>query len=347
MRGHDGRAAPAAQPLTCGAVPTPAPPAPITTDPARAAAVLAAGGLVAFPTETVYGLGAHAELPDAVGRVFAAKGRPTGHPLIVHGTDAEVLDRYGRGVPPEARRLADALWPGPLTVVVARSGRVPDAVTGGRDTVGLRVPDQPQALAMLRALGAGVAAPSANPFGRTSPTLAAHVVADLGRRIDLVLDGGPSQVGVESTIVELTGPEPVLLRAGGIPVERLEQILGRPVRVTSVGPARAPGMLEAHYAPSARVVLVGAAEAADRAAREAAAGQRVVVLSARAPEGMPAGVRVLTPSGGSVEDYARELYALLRRADALGATRVLAVPPPERGVGVAVADRLRRAAAAG
>lgn len=319
----------------------------VTGDPARAAAVLASGGLVAFPTETVYGLGAQAQNEAAVRRIFAVKGRPAGHPLIVHGADAGILDRYGLGVPPAARLLADALWPGPLTLVVRRAPTVPLVVTGGLETVGLRVPDQPLALRMMEHLGAGVAAPSANPFGRTSPTTAHHVVADLGDAIDLVLDGGPCGVGVESTILDLTGPRPVMLRTGGVNAERLEELLGAPVVRTATGPARAPGMLDAHYAPTARVLLArDAADAAATLARLHAQGVRAGVLAA-SPAGLPRDARVLCPPAPGVADLARELYALLRRADAENWEVVVAVPPPPGGLGDAVRDRLTRAAAGG
>lgn len=322
-------------------------PIPLTTDPGRAAAVLAAGGLVAFPTETVYGLGAHAEIPRAVARVFSVKGRPRTHPLIVHGDDAEVLERYGRDAPAVARRLADALWPGPLTLVVRRGARVPDAVTGGRDTVGLRVPDHVLARTMLAALGAGVAAPSANPFGRTSPTTARHVAADLGDDVDLLLDGGPSRVGVESTIVDVTGAAPVVLRTGGVPREALEDLLGVPVPLADSGPARAPGMLPAHYAPRARVEV--ARDDDDALARVRALlddGVRPALLTAAPPPGVPPGVVLLCPATPSPAAYAHDLYALLHAADAAPAEVVVAVPPPPAGLGWAVRDRLARAAAA-
>ncbi|MBI3256331.1 MAG: threonylcarbamoyl-AMP synthase, partial [Actinobacteria bacterium] len=231
---------------------------------AGAVGVLRAGGLVAFPTETVYGLGADASNDDAVRRIFAVKGRPTDHPLIVHLGDADQLDTWAREIPSDARLLAAACWPGPLTLVLWRSSVVSDVVTGGRDSVGLRVPSHPVALDLLRAFGGGVAAPSANRFGRVSPTTAAHVVADLGDDVDLVLDGGACAVGVESTIVDLTGEAPMLLRQGGVSIETIEGVIGRAVIATAEGPERAPGMLAAHYAPTARVELVEAHRLQDR-----------------------------------------------------------------------------------
>jgi L-threonylcarbamoyladenylate synthase len=299
------------------------------SDLERAAAVLRAGGLVAFPTETVYGLGADATNPAAVGRIFAAKGRPPGHPLIVHLAGGDQLERWAIRVPEAAHRLAAALWPGPLTLVLRRAPELPDAATGGRATVGLRVPDHPVALELLARAGVPLAAPSANRFGRVSPTSAADVRADLGDRVDLVLDGGEARVGVESTIVELVGPEPVLLRPGGVPVELVEEVLGVGVRRSDVGPARASGMLPSHYAPRCRVELVAGADLAGRAEELAAAGRRVAVLAPDAP----------------VEDYARTLYRRLREADEAGADVVLAVAPAPVGIGRAVADRLTRAAA--
>ncbi|HSL56219.1 MAG TPA: L-threonylcarbamoyladenylate synthase, partial [Acidimicrobiales bacterium] len=226
----------------------------LTTDVDRAVAVLRAGGLVGLPTETVYGLAADAEQPAAVARVFAAKGRPPSHPLIVHLASGGALDDgWAADVPDTARTLAAVVWPGPLTLLVRRGPRVLDEVTGGRPTVALRVPDHPSALAVLAGLDGGLVAPSANRFGRVSPTTAADVVAELGDRVDLVLDGGPCRVGVESTIVDLTGPEPVVLRPGGVPAARLAELLGVAVRRWSgEGEAVAPGMLPSHYAPSAR-----------------------------------------------------------------------------------------------
>jgi L-threonylcarbamoyladenylate synthase len=314
----------------------------------RAAAVLRDGGLVAFPTETVYGLGADATNPDAVGRVFAVKGRPVGHPLIVHLGDADQLDAWADDIAPAARLLADAFWPGPLTMILPRSARVPDPVTGGRDTVGLRVPDHPVARALLDAFGGGIAAPSANRFGHVSPTTAAHVRTDLGDDVDLVLDGGPCTVGVESTIIDLTTGEPEILRPGGVSIDRLADVLGRVPRVwlgDGDGPVRAPGMLAAHYAPVAQVeIVLSEDEVPAHATRHLEAGRVVGVLAPATVRDLPLDVLELEPVG-EPEEYAQLLYARLRQADRLGIEVLLVVPPPERGVGIAVADRLRRAAA--
>jgi L-threonylcarbamoyladenylate synthase len=315
-------------------------------DIARAAEALRRGGLVAFPTETVYGLGADAENPTALARLYEVKGRPGEHPVIVHVGEPSRLAEWAAHVPAAAQRLGDAFWPGPLTVVVRRAARVLDAVTGGGDSVGVRVPDQPVALALLHAFGGGIAAPSANRFGHVSPTTADDVRADLGDDVDVLLDDGPCTVGVESTIVDCTGDDPVILRPGGVTRERLEQVLDREVAIRRDGLVRAPGTLKSHYAPEAAVLLVDRDDIAARAAALVAAGQRVAVLAAAPPVPMPPDVAVLD-APADVDEYARVLYARLREVDRRGVDVVLAVPPLEVGVGAAVADRLRRAAGRG
>ncbi len=306
-----------------------------------AVAVLERGGLVAFPTETVYGLGADAADADAVARIFAVKGRPAHHPLIVHVAGTEDLGRFTDAVPPSALRLTEALWPGPLTVVVHRADHVPPVVAGGRATLALRSPAHPVAQALLEAFGRGIAAPSANRFGRVSPTTAADVRADLGDAVDLVLDGGPCRIGVESTIVDCTGDQVVVLRPGGVPVEVLEGVLGAPVgRQAGPGAAAAPGTLPSHYAPRARVVVAATVEEA--LARAAAGGGRVGLLLPAATA-VPEGVTLLV-ADEDPDGYARVLYSRLRQADRLGLDLLVAVPPASHGVGVAVADRLQRAA---
>lgn len=308
------------------------------------AKALAAGRLVAFPTETVYGLGANALDPDAVAAIFAAKGRPTDHPLICHVASADALAPLVAEVTPAARALAGAFWPGPLTLVMPRSRAVPDAVTGGRDTVAVRVPAHPVALSLLRAFDGPVAAPSANRFGRPSPTSASDVADELGDAVAVILDGGPCEIGIESTVVDLTCDPPQVLRPGRISAEQVAQVLGGPVDAVPSGPARAPGMLESHYAPGARVEVVAGGEVAARAAAFDADGARVAVLAPDAVNGLPAAVLVLGPVGGP-DHYAARLYAAFRRADAEGAGVILAVPPPAEGIGVAVRDRLQRASA--
>ena len=297
--------------------------------------VLRAGGLVAFPTETVYGLGADAANPSALRRLFEVKGRPVDHPVIVHVARAAQLDELGRDVPDVAHVLAGAFWPGPLTLVVRRrADRVAAEATGGRDTVGIRVPDHPHALALLDAFGGGIAAPSANRFGRVSPTTAQHVRDDLDGDVDVIIDGGPCVVGVESTIVDVTGAEPVVLRVGGIGEDHLAELVGTRLRRLTTGEIAAPGTLAAHYAPDARVELVRVDQVDARAESLRAQGLAVGVLDAPADVG----------------EYARLLYQRLRELDGRGVDVILAVPPPppadRQGIGAAVADRLRRAAAA-
>jgi L-threonylcarbamoyladenylate synthase len=312
------------------------------TEIARAVEVLRDGGLVAFPTETVYGLGADASSADAVHRLFEVKGRPADHPVIVHLGDVEQLDAWAVDVTDTARALTRACWPGPLTVVVRRAPHVPDAVTGGLGTVGLRVPDQPLARELLRAFGGGVAAPSANRFGRVSPTTAADVFADLGDDVDLILDGGPCRVGVESTIVDCSRTDPVILRLGGAPREDLEAVLGRRLPLLDSGEVRAPGTLASHYAPRAHVEHTDAdgLPAALAAAHER--GELVGVIGAEVDDHRVAQLGVPHDR----DQYAHDLYRMLRDADARGLDRVLAVVPDPAGVGAAVADRLRRAGGA-
>ena len=290
----------------------------------QALAVLRAGGLVAIPTETVYGLAADVSNPDAVRRIFAVKHRPVDHPLIVHIATADQLGDWAATIPPTAAVLADSCWPGPLTLLVPRATRVLDVVTGGLPTVGVRVPAHPLTLELLDRFGGGLAAPSANRFGRVSPTTAAHVRADLGNEVDFVLDGGPCPIGVESTIVDCTVDPPQVVRPGGIPSEHiaalLDQGLGEPD-----GPSRAPGMLESHYAPRCRVVL-----ASTPAEAQALAAER-------------SGSEILDDS--DVVRYARSLYSRLRDADDRHVEVVVAVLPPALGLGHAIRDRLTKAAA--
>lgn len=312
-------------------------------DISRAVGVLRAGGLVALPTETVYGLAADAGNELAVRRVFAVKGRPSSHPLIVHVASLEAARHFCLELPPLAETLARRFWPGPLTLVVKRNGMVSDVITGGQQTVALRVPQHPVALEVLKAFGGGVAAPSANRFGRVSPTTAAHVQADLGADVDFILDGGPCEVGVESTIVDLTGSTPRLLRSGGLACETIETVLQQRLeRAESAADVRAPGMLASHYAPRAGVTLVDAASLPAASEAAIAQGHQVVVMASSQVGPVRAVARLEVPADDA--GFARVLYARLREADALG-DLILVVPPPESGLGLAVADRLRRAAA--
>lgn len=341
---------------------------PAHPDPAvihEAAAVLVRGGLVAFPTETVYGLGAHALDATAVDGIFAAKGRPSTDPLIVHVADAAGIQALAHDIPTSVADLAARFWPGPLTLILPKQAVVPDAVTAGLPSVAVRVPAHPVAQALLRAAGLPVAAPSANRFSRPSPTRAAHVLADLESRIDLVLDGGATSVGVESTIVDLTADVPVLRRPGGVPEQALRAVLpDLRVERRAVGPEvaqQAPGQLLRHYAPTAVLTLfVGApsrvvAAVAARTRAALGAGQRVGLLgpeedlSALAPEvaaGASAG-RVRSQPVGSRRDVsraARELFDALRALDATGVDVILATAPEQGDLAPAILDRLTRAA---
>jgi len=329
----------------------------VTSDVDAAVAVLRAGGLVGLPTETVYGLAALATNPDAVARIFAVKGRPADHPLIVHLPDVSHVERWTDHVSPHVEVLAAALWPGPLTIVVPAGANVPSVVTGGRPTVALRVPAHGLALEVLRRLGEAVAAPSANRFGKVSPTRAAHVAADLGDDVDLVLDGGPCDVGVESTIVDLCGEHPEVLRTGAVTAHELSELLGEPVGVWAGDTAsRAPGMLASHYAPTAHVVVVDTADDAGSALHASGVGVTgpVALLAGTLAEldrcrdalgsvGVT-DVIELEPTGDA-NGFAQHLYDRLRQVDRLGCVAVVVVAPPPGGVGDAVRDRLARAAA--
>jgi L-threonylcarbamoyladenylate synthase len=302
--------------------------------------------VIAFPTETVYGLGADAENPAAVARVFAIKGRPASHPLIVHIAGVAALDAWCATVPAVARRLAERFWPGPLTLILRRGARVPGAVTGGLDTVGLRVPGHDVALALLRGFGGGIAAPSANRFGRVSPTTAAHVRADLEDAVDLILDGGACTVGLESTIVDVSSGEPAILRPGGVTPEALAEVVGYPLALRADGSVRSPGQYPHHYAPRARVEIVARAALVARATALHAQGVRVAVCAAGELEGLPPAVERV-PLGSDAADAARALYAALREVDRRTCEVVLVTMPEELGLGLAIGDRLRRAAGLG
>jgi L-threonylcarbamoyladenylate synthase len=293
-----------------------------------AARLLRAGAVVALPTETVYGLAADVTNAAAVRRIYAIKGRPLDHPLIVHVPGPDHLDRYASRVPPAARRLVARFWPGPLTIVLEKSDEVPLSVTGGQTTVALRMIDHPLAGEILKRFGSAVAAPSANRFGRVSPTTADHVRADLGDDVDLIVDGGASRIGVESTIVDLSGDVPAILRQGAIGATALADALGMPVIARSGGEVRAPGMLAAHYAPRAALVLAEPEAQADTAAQLRASGGRVAELT------LPEDPRAA----------ARSLYASLRALDAQGYDTIVVCLPPDDEANAAVRDRLLRAA---
>ena len=325
---------------------------------ARAAAILRAGGLVALPTETVYGLGANALDRAAVARIFEAKQRPAWDPVIVHIANAAMLEGLVREVPEKARRLMGAFWPGPLTLLLPRTEAVPDAVTAGRPLVGVRMPAHPVALELIRRAGVPVAAPSANTFSRISPTTAAHVLDDLDGRIDAVLDAGPTAHGVESTVLDPCQSPMVIYRPGAVTADQIGATAG-PVEVFRSGKLQetpqaalpSPGVGLRHYAPKARLVLVegSLAELSARLEETALAwpGERLGVM-------LPAGVKASGALAGAVvfpwgrweapAELARELYAGLRALDACGCTVILCPLPPAEGVGAAIRDRLRKAA---
>jgi len=312
----------------------------------RAAQLLHHGGLIAFPTETVYGLGADARNADAVRRIFAAKGRPAEHPVIVHLASAGLLPRWARSLGPEAEALAQAFWPGPLTLILPRAATVLDVVTGGQDSVGLRVPGHPVAqalLARLLDLGIdGIAAPSANRFGRISATNARHVADEFGDALAMVLDGGASRHGIESTIVDLTSGEPALLRPGAITVEALGRVLGSAPRLASSQSPRASGTLASHYAPRTAARLIAPHELIHALSALTKPIARIAVLarSVAKPMGFPGSwIDAPEQSGG----YAQTLYANLRTLDARGADEIWIEAPPDGPDWVAVNDRLRRA----
>ena len=323
---------------------------PTAADYACAVALLRAGELVAFPTETVYGLGADASNPSAVANIFAAKGRPADHPLIVHVAGHDWVERWAQAVPDAAWELMEAFWPGPLTLILKKQAWVPDAVTGGQATVGLRVPGHPVALQLLRNFAAagtagGIAAPSANRFGRISPTTAAHVAEELGERVPLVLDGGSCTVGIESTIVDCSRAEPVILRPGHISPSHIEAVLGfLPAIETAPGAPRVSGSLEAHYAPVTPMRLVVGERLLDFLNVHRHRGGRCAALCHSQPPqaGMPHAWLMLPadPVG-----YAHDLYAALRDMDHAGVDLIAVEAIPDDPAWAAVADRLRRAAA--
>lgn len=316
----------------------------LTRDVKLAAERLRAGGVVAFPTETVYGLGADAMNVAAVQRVFAIKGRPADHPLIVHVHDAGEIDRWAREIPAEARTLAARCWPGPLTLILKRQPRVPDVVTGGQDSVGLRVPAHPLARELLAAFGGGLAAPSANRYGRVSATRAAHIESELGEAVDLILDGGDCPVGIESTIVSFVNGRAEILRLGSLAPSTIEQILGHAVPVIAGEHAsvRVSGRHAAHYAPATPAELVPAEALWPAVRHELDAGRRVAVLhTSVAPEAARAATLIRLPADAA--GYGQALYTSLRLADDARVDRLLIEAPPATDAWLAIRDRLARA----
>ncbi|MBM4127443.1 MAG: threonylcarbamoyl-AMP synthase [Nitrospira sp.] len=308
-----------------------------------AAEIIRSGGLVAFPTETVYGLGCDAVNPEAAAKVFEAKQRPAFDPLIVHLADQSMVETVAKHIPPTAIVLMDAFWPGPLTLILPKQPGVPDLVTAGLPTVAVRVPDHPVAQALIRESGTPIAAPSANPFGYVSPTTAQHVSDGLGDRVDLILDGGPCPVGVESTIVSLTGATPQLLRPGSLSLETIQSVIGPVDRAASAVEAmHAPGQSARHYATRTPVTILSAPGAWP----VFRGGERRGLLAMSEPcelAGRFHAVEVLSPSG-DLREAARHLFAALRRLDASGLDRIYSEPCEETGLGRAIMDRLRRCA---
>jgi L-threonylcarbamoyladenylate synthase len=311
----------------------------------EAAARLNAGELVAFPTETVYGLGADASNAAAVARIFAAKGRPTSHPLIVHFSNFGRARAFASEVPRSAAQLAEAFWPGPLTLVLPKSGIVPSAVTGGQETVALRAPAHPVARALLAAFGRGIAAPSANRYGRISPTRAADVREELGNEVALVLDGGACEVGLESTIVACLEGRVTLLRPGSISRSQVADVVGR-VEDAGADAPRAPGRQRSHYAPGTPLDIVGAESLRSGLETALAQGGRVAVLARSAAPAKSDRV-IWREMPGAPVAYGRALYAELRALDAAGVARILAEAVPADEAWAAIADRLMRAASRG
>jgi L-threonylcarbamoyladenylate synthase len=308
-----------------------------------AAAALRRGALVAFPTETVYGLGADAENRPAMRALFAAKGRPADHPVIVHLADAAQINDWAIDVPETAWKLASAFWPGPMTLILQRSSRVSDLVTGGQDTVGLRVPNHPVAQALLQEFSGGIAAPSANRFGRVSATRAEHVVQEQFSGLALILDGGACQVGLESTIIELSHGHPAILRPGAVTAEQITAVLGSHIAPAASTAPRVSGSLASHYAPRARVELISSESIAGSATELLRAGVRVGVLVPAAID-LPVGVWKFSLAE-DLEQRGHELYAALRQADEAGCDVILTSVAATDGLGAAIADRLLKAAA--
>jgi L-threonylcarbamoyladenylate synthase len=307
----------------------------VSSEVRRAAQILRAGGLVAFPTETVYGLGADAASEKAIARLYAVKRRPVDHPVIVHFASADDAFRWAAAVPQAARELAKKFWPGPLTLILKRSALAKDWVTGGQDTVGLRVPSHPVAQQLLKEFSGAIAAPSANRFGNVSPTTAAHVRDDLGKDVELVLEGGPSEVGIESTIVDLSGGSAVLLRPGRVSFEDLQRVIGS-VELRTTNSPRHSGGMQRHYAPRTPARMVPA-HALDK---EISKGKSVAVLAFSRPDER---VEFWLRMPREPHAYAQRLYAALRELDNAECEQILVEAPPDTAEWAAVRDRLKRA----
>lgn len=305
----------------------------------QAAALIRDGGVVAFPTETVYGLGANAFNPLAAARIFEIKNRPQFDPLIVHIADFDFIQKVCADIPALAKTVMEKFWPGPLTLVLRKNPAVPDIVTSGLDTVGVRMPSHPIALRLIRESGVPIAAPSANPFGYLSPTSAAHVAEQLGSKVDLILDAGSCAIGIESTILDLSRESPFLLRPGGVPVEEIERVIGREVLAENriLSKPAAPGQLPQHYSPRTPLKILADHQLQSEKKKGLLAFQR-----AREPESFAA-IEILAPSG-DLQEAAVNLFSCLHRLDKAGLDVIYAEAVPESGLGKAIMDRLRRAA---
>ncbi len=301
------------------------------------------GELIAFPTETVYGLGANAQNPAAVRKIFELKGRPANHPVIVHLDSPRFLHRWVREVPEPANRLAEAFWPGPLTMVMPRAAHVHEVITGGQDTIAIRVPAHPMAQQILTAFGGGIAAPSANRYGRISPTRAEHVREEFGDALRVILDGGECQIGLESTIVAFAGDQVRLLRPGSVTAAQLREVVGELAIGAEADSPRVPGGTPTHYAPSTPLTIVPAGEVDAQADAASAGGRRVAVLAQRLPLRSHKYVTWIN-AGRRPEAYARDLYNNLRTLDRAGCQRILVQSVPDGEAWDAVRDRLVRAA---
>ncbi len=309
-----------------------------------AAEIIRRGGLVAFPTETVYGLGANALDAVAVRKIFSAKGRPLDNPVIVHIAKREELERLVERVPKKAKILAERFWPGPLTLVLKKSRALPKAATAGLDTVAIRMPDNKIALELISASGVPIAAPSANISGRPSPTSAKHVMHDLNGKIDAVIDGGSANIGLESTVLDLTAPTPAILRPGGVSFEQLKEVLGKVGKqFIPVGKPRSPGMKYRHYAPRAELILVGDAKKIPEIVSRLA-GKKVGILATKETAAQYSGTVEVVGSRKNLREVARNLFSALRKLDEDGVDIIISESFEEKGIGLAVMNRLKKAA---
>lgn len=302
----------------------------ISKDIQKALLALQSNGLIGLPTETVYGLGANALDENAVKKIFTAKGRPADHPLIVHIGSAEEMIFWAENIPDEAWTLAKHFWPGPMTIILNKKSHVPDIVTGGQKTIGLRVPNHPMALELLKKFGGGIAAPSANRFTKVSPTTAQHVADDLKEAVDIILDGGACAVGIESTIIDLSSKNISILRPGAVTAEDLKKVLGFDVALATKSEIKVPGQHEVHYSPQAKIILAKESE--------------ITELTQKLHKENLKNIKVWKSNQNNLNEMAKELYQQFRNADETKLDALIVIPPPNSGIGIAINDRLKRAA---